>query len=467
MKFHLSTLALALFAMSCPSVVVGQALSGPIAFPIEDNKCDGKQFSFYSVDEPGRFLTFKPPKNNNYDGATPYLMEDGTMWGPDGYYFPELWQLDSCLDQDNNNDCGVAECVSLQSVSNPGYYLAFPNNSLPVERRQAIVTSFSAMQQEEDKYGAAGDAANFCIENWGEGTVVLYSPKENSYVGKSRLPNQGNEIKGTSVYEFTKHTDPSCQGGGGANGDPHITLWSGDKYDFHGACDLILLQSPNFANGLGLAVHIRTKSHSWWSSIETALVRVGDNTVEIMGSNDGSASYWINGGGQMEVQKLETFLGDYPLKMHQITDHQARIRIDLGNGDAISLETFKHFVRVNVKGKTAGNFEGSSGLMGSYPDGHKVARDGSTILNDPIEFGQNWQVLDTEPMLFHNRDGVQHPAQCAMPNSGVEAYRRRLGESAITKEDAALACARVEPKDRDACIFDVLATNDKDIAGSY
>jgi len=45
--------------------------------------------------------------------------------------------------------------------------------------------------------------------------------------------------------------------------------------------------------------------------------------------------------------------------------------------------------------------------------------------------------------------------------------RRRLGEVFITKEEAAQACARVDEADRDACIFDVLATNDKDMAGSY
>ena len=32
--------------------------------------------------------------------------------------------------------------------------------------------------------------------------------------------------------------------------------------------------------------------------------------------------------------------------------------------------------------------------------------------------------------------------------------RRRLGEAMLTKEDAAMACARVPAGQRDACIFD-------------
>ena len=45
--------------------------------------------------------------------------------------------------------------------------------------------------------------------------------------------------------------------------------------------------------------------------------------------------------------------------------------------------------------------------------------------------------------------------------------RRRLGAATMTEEDAAVACSRVNLDDVDACIFDVLATNDTDVAGSY
>jgi hypothetical protein len=46
--------------------------------------------------------------------------------------------------------------------------------------------------------------------------------------------------------------------------------------------------------------------------------------------------------------------------------------------------------------------------------------------------------------------------------------RRRLSESSISQEDAEIAGVRVgDETDRNACIFDVIATNDKDLAGAY
>ena len=81
-----------------------------------------------------------------------------------------------------------------------------------------------------------------------------------------------------------------------------------------------------------------------------------------------------------------------------------------------------------------------------------------------------WQVRHSEPMLFHEVGGPQYPEDlCEMPDLKAAASRkkRRLGESMLTEEDAAIACSRVAAYDRDACIFDVLATNDKDLAGSY
>ena len=49
-----------------------------------------------------------------------------------------------------------------------------------------------------------------------------------------------------------------------------------------------------------------------------------------------------------------------------------------------------------------------------------------------------------------------------MPNAAatVEEKRRRLGESGISEEEAAIACSRVDQAHRDACIFDVMATRD-------
>lgn len=260
-----------------------------------------------------------------------------------------------------------------------------------------------------------------------------------------------------------------CVGGGaGTGGDPHFTLFNGNKYDFHGGCDMVLLQNPQFADGLGLNIHIRTQIKATWSHIKAAAVQIGENVLEITAGTTHLVQ--LNGEEAKELQTGEASLGDYAVKFTRINDHQTRTRIDLGSraGDAISIETFKAFVRVNVSPKTPTMFAGSNGLLGSYPTGRMMARDGVTLIKDANEFGQEWRLREGESMLFHDADSVEPLETCPMPNEATKAEaRRRLGETAVTKEDAALACARVEEANRDACIFDVLATNDKDMAGSY
>ena len=49
------------------------------------------------------------------------------------------------------------------------------------------------------------------------------------------------------------------------------------------------MDNPAFGNGLGLRVHIRTKIHTWWSYIESAVVMIGDGILEVKGGEDGGA----------------------------------------------------------------------------------------------------------------------------------------------------------------------------------
>lgn len=241
----------------------------------------------------------------------------------------------------------------------------------------------------------------------------------------------------------------------------------GVENDFHGACDLVLLENKEFSNGMGMNINIRTKERTWWSYIESAVVQLGDSTLEIKAGLK-SSSYWINGGEENELVTGEASMGDFPVQLKRVNDHHTSARIDLGNGDAIGIETFKDFVRVNIKNKSEKAFNGSKGLLGAYPNGAKIGRDGKTVFQDANEFGMEWQVLASESSLFHTMEGaVMPPNKCVMPDATKKSLKRRLGESLISEEDAAVACARVPEADRDACIFDVLATNDKDMAGSY
>ena len=74
------------------------------------------------------------------------------------------------------------------------------------------------------------------------------------------------------------------------------------QYDFHGECDLVLLHNPDFMNGLGMDIHIRTKIESFWSSVESAVIKIGDHTMEIRADPKKDAWIWFDGQVPEDVQ---------------------------------------------------------------------------------------------------------------------------------------------------------------------
>lgn len=255
----------------------------------------------------------------------------------------------------------------------------------------------------------------------------------------------------------------------GIFGDPHYITWSGEHFDFQGECDLLLLENPSFADGLGMTIHTRTEIKSNWSYVAVAAIKIGDSVLELEGGTD-TVSHRIDGLETPNMVTGDATLGDFSVHFNRINAHQSKARVDLGHGDAISMETFKDFVRINIKDKSKKAFVGSNGLLGVYPTGQRTTRDGVTVMEDDNMFGQEWQVrFGEEPALFHNEGSVSYPTKCVMPEQTPmkQETSRRLGEVSITQEDAAFACARVSEADRDACIFDVMATYDLDMAGSY
>jgi len=257
----------------------------------------------------------------------------------------------------------------------------------------------------------------------------------------------------------------------GVEGDPHFRTWSGAAYDFHGVCDLVLIHSAGFGKGIGMDVHIRTERMKMWSYVASAVIRIGQDMFEVMGGNE--VKVWTNG-VEGELQNTEgekdgsyhvSTISGHPIYMTRESEKQDEFVIDLGNGEEIVIGTWHSFVRVSFKNAKKENFKDSRGLMGSFPAGVKLARDSSTKVEDVNTFGQEWQVLDSEPNLFHNIKSPQHPLKCEIP-SHVE-MRRRLGESKITTNQAEKACANVNEAERDLCIFDVMATNDEITAGAY
>jgi len=274
---------------------------------------------------------------------------------------------------------------------------------------------------------------------------------------------------GATTYEPTFSPTFAPAPTGGVNGDPHFKTWSGQKYDYHGICDLVLLSHPNFHGGLGLTIHVRSKKTRQWSYISTAVVRIGKETFEVAGLKDGD-THWLN---NVQVEndewdhKLVQIFG-FPINFELLHTNQRQYVIDLGDDEFVELKTWKDMVRVDIIiNREKKTFDGSLGLMGTYPEGTMLGRDGKTTFKDLNNFGQEWQVLSSESKIFRAVDGPQHPAKCDIPGKAV--MRRRLARSDVSREEAEIACshAAVNKEEFDLCVFDVMALGDKGAAGAY
>ena len=113
------------------------------------------------------------------------------------------------------------------------------------------------------------------------------------------------------------------------------------------------------------------------------------------------------------------------------------------------------FPGIIVDGGHTDIFDGSIGLLGEWRSGKKLARDGVTEMNDKdaTAFALEWQVRDTEPMLFKEARFPQFPTECLPPAKFTES---RLG-SELMRKKAEKACAHWK-EDKEDCIFDVIAT---------
>jgi len=257
---------------------------------------------------------------------------------------------------------------------------------------------------------------------------------------------------------------------GGVSGDPHFKTWSGLKYDYHGICDLVLLNHPAFFGGLAMAIHIRSKKTKEWSYISTAVVQIGGETFEVAGTKDGD-THWLNtkkvNSDEWESDSVQ--ISGFKIIFNQPHSNQREYWIDLGNSESIQIKTWKNMVRVDAAvdyGKDT--FAGSLGLMGSYPKGIMLARDGVTAMVELENFGQEWQVLSSESKLFRMVDGPQQPQQCEIASKTE--MRRRLSQSNVSRQAAELACSHSMNKsdeEFDLCVFDVMAMGDKSAAGAY
>jgi hypothetical protein len=87
----------------------------------------------------------------------------------------------------------------------------------------------------------------------------------------------------TTITETTT-TGPTTTGttkAGGGGGDSHFKRWNMAHTSFHGECDLVMVSSSQFHNSAGLDLHVRTTIEDYFSYIEEAVLRVGNDVLEV------------------------------------------------------------------------------------------------------------------------------------------------------------------------------------------
>jgi hypothetical protein len=236
---------------------------------------------------------------------------------------------------------------------------------------------------------------------------------------------------------------------------------------------MVLVKDPNFADGLGLDVQIRTKLVRFWSYIQSAAIRIGNDVFEIQGSADGATfedvSYWVN---FQYLGPIKT-LGGFPIQVqsHQKAKKQV-VYIDLSSkypGSKIEFQIWKEFVKVDFIQPTAAAFGNTVGMLGDFSTGKTLARDGASEIHNFSELGNEWQVMPADYMLFHDTAKPQFPAKCIEPEDPRGARRRRrLDESSVSYEQAEKACGKLtDALDRKDCVYDIIATQDMTMVGAY
>lgn len=282
-------------------------------------------------------------------------------------------------------------------------------------------------------------------------------PGSNEVCSSPEQAFPGSKSKCKCNKDFTVNiTVPENGGGGGGVGDPHMETWYGRRYDFHGICDLVMLQSYNFMDGRGLDIHIRTAERDGTSYISTAVVQIGLDKLEI--HQDGTFQW----NDDADIDLPSTF-GDASLNYTVVDGWLPIWDIVTPRGGRIYLQVFDTMVDVKLYGFTNEDVTDSVGLLGDFQTGFLMDRQGQWVF-DTDPFGLEWQVRDTDPLLFSTIRAPQYPTACAMPDP--QAIARRLENSIISEQEATKLCADAG-NHRNACIMDLRLFGNPETARAY
>ncbi|CAB9531477.1 expressed unknown protein [Seminavis robusta] len=266
-------------------------------------------------------------------------------------------------------------------------------------------------------------------------------------------------IDGPFQVSIAAGSHGTCPKTSTVQGDPHFQTWNGKWYDYMGACDLILLDAPQFEDGFPLLVVIRTTTRYDYSYVESAAIKIGDDILEVASFGE----HFLNGVDGVDMVHEDMFLGPFPVHYKQVDIRTHTFDISLGGGEKITLKSYKDLVSVKLDKADAQRFLGSQGMLGDFKTGQTMSRDGISIVTDPDLLATEWQVHpEDDGMVFQTARAPQYPQSCQLPRQSKTTKRRRLGELIVSEDDARNACAGAN--NMDGCVHDVMATGDLELA---
>lgn len=297
-------------------------------------------------------------------------------------------------------------------------------------------------------------------EGAGFDNIKLFASCDNPQLAPTSAPTRPNQRRNiTTTNPFTP----------GSTGDPHLKSWTNREYSFNGKCDTVLLSVPDYTPTKELRVHARTdnfnQSYGWNTNLA---FQIGSSTFEISTENWKNTTFYLNK-TEIGFDRIPSRIEGYPISKVSGKDaagnpNSATITVSLEWGDVLQFRASGRFGGFTVL-RFTNRFLNSVGMIGSYSTGDPLLRNGTVArvnsTNDQFNYGQEWQVSSSEPMIFHNNRAPQAPTNCTKPSPNSRSY--------MSQDAARQICinANVTITSLAPCQTDVFLTGDPGMVTLY
>ena len=106
-----------------------------------------------------------------------------------------------------------------------------------------------------------------------------------------------------------------------------------------GECDHVFFACPNFATGIGLTIHVHTKIRQNYSFVERAVLKIGDEVLEIGSFGD----YMLNGVNNAEMPNI---MSDLPINHTLVSAKEHVFSVSVSDGTSINVKVYKDIVSI-------------------------------------------------------------------------------------------------------------------------